>query len=109
MTEDLLRLINSELAYIRKASEKFAQDHPSSGTRLLLGAEGSGDPHVERLIQAFALLTGRVRLKLDDELPEVTDALLNALYPHHLAPMPSMAVVQMNLKTGGTKREVPRG
>ncbi|MGH9676820.1 MAG: type VI secretion system baseplate subunit TssF, partial [Candidatus Acidiferrum sp.] len=54
----------------------------------------SDDPHVERLLQGFAFLAGRIHHKLDDEFPELTDALLNVLYPHYLAPIPSMALIQ---------------
>src|SRR5262249_34913785 len=50
--------------------------------------------HVERLIQAFAFLTGRVHHKLDDEFPELTDALLGVLYPHYLAPVPSCLIAE---------------
>ena len=52
---------------------------------------------MERLIQAFAFLTARVHHKIDDEFPEITDALLSVLYPHYLAPMPSMSIVQFIL------------
>ncbi len=32
--------------------------------------------------------------RLDDEFPELTDALLGVLYPHYLAPVPSCAIAQ---------------
>jgi len=40
------------------------------------------DPHVERLLEGFAFLAARTHLKIDDEFPEITEALLNVLYPH---------------------------
>src|SRR5262249_4111561 len=43
---------------------------------------------------AFALLAGRVQHKLDDDFPELTDALLSVLYPHYLTPIPSLALIQ---------------
>src|SRR5205814_5819034 len=62
-----------------------------------------------RLIEAFSFLAARVRLKLDDDFPELTESLLNILTPHFLAPIPSMSVVQfvldperINLQTGQT-------
>src|SRR5262249_16783374 len=42
-------------------------------------------------------LTARVQQKLDDDFPELTEALLNVLYPHYLAPIPSLAIVQFDL------------
>ena len=76
---------------------EFAAKYPKIAARLLLEADASEDPHVERLIQAFAFLAARVHHKIDDDFPEVTEALLNVLYPHYLAPIPSMSVVQFVL------------
>lgn len=58
---------------------------------------------MERLIEAFALLTGRIQKKLDDEFPQLTDALLEVLYPHFLAPVPSMSIVQLELDPANAK------
>lgn len=85
---------NAELAYIRRLAADFAERYPAAAGRLRLERDNpSQDPHVERLIEAFALLTARVQLRLDDEFPELTDALLSVLYPHYLAPVPSMGIV----------------
>jgi type VI secretion protein, VC_A0110 family len=51
------------------------------------------------MVEAFAFLTGRVALKLDDELPEITESFLNVLYPHYLSPIPSMAIAQLSFGT----------
>ncbi|MFL5342352.1 MAG: type VI secretion system baseplate subunit TssF [Gemmataceae bacterium] len=101
MSEDpLLAFYNRELAYARKQAGQFAQAHPKIAARLRLGADATEDPHVERLIEAFAYLTARTRLKLDDDFPELTEALLGVLYPHYQAPIPSMAVVEFELDPG---------
>ena len=96
MSDRLESRYNDELAFIRRMALEFARDRPKIADRLIIDRESgqSEDPHVERLIEAFAFLTARVRLKLDDEFPELTEALLNTLYPHYLAPIPSMAIVQ---------------
>ena len=49
------------------------------------------DPHVERLLEAFAFLAARVHLKIDDEFPEITEALLNVVFPHYVRPIPAMS------------------
>ena len=113
MTEDLLPYYNRELSYIRRHAGRFAEAHPKVAARLRLGPDGSEDPHVERLLQGFAYLTSRVRHKLDDEFPEITQAILGVLYPHYLAPIPSCAVVQLDLDAGQNELTagltVPRG
>jgi type VI secretion system protein ImpG len=97
MSETLYPYYERELDFIRRLSQEFARQYPAVAGRLLLEPNRSADPHVERLIESFALLAGRIRHKLDDEFPELTDALLTILYPHYLAPIPSMAVVQFDL------------
>ena len=91
MSEELYPYYQAELYFIRKLAQEFARKYPAAAARLQLEPDRSADPHVERLIEAFALLAGRVQLKIDDEFPELTDALLSSLYPHYLAPVPSFA------------------
>jgi type VI secretion system protein ImpG len=97
MSAELLEFYERELSYIRRLAGQFAEEHPKIAERLRLGKEGSVDPHVERLLEGFAYLTARVRQKLDDEFPEITESLLGVLYPHYQAPLPSMAIAQLDL------------
>jgi type VI secretion system protein ImpG len=94
MTEELLPYYNRELAFLRRMGAEFARAHPKIAGRLRLGPDSVEDPHVARLIESAAFLNARIRHKLDDDFPELTDALLGVLYPHYLAPIPSMAIVQ---------------
>lgn len=102
MRDELLGYYERELIFLRRMGAEFAKKYPKIATRLLLDEEKVEDPHVERIIEAFALLSGRVSLKLDDELPEITESFLNVLYPHYLSPIPSMAITQM---TFGNKKD----
>src|SRR5512144_2923323 len=94
MRDELLGYYERELIFLRRMGADFAKRYPKIASRLFLDEEKIEDPHVERMIEAFAFLTSRVALKLDDELPEITESFLNVLYPHYLAPIPSMTIVQ---------------
>lgn len=96
MRDELLGYYERELVFLRRMGADFARRYPKIAARLLLDEEKIEDPHVERMIEAFAFLTGRIGLKLDDELPEITESFLNVLYPHYLAPIPSMAIAQFS-------------
>jgi type VI secretion system protein ImpG len=102
MRNELLTYYNRELTFIRKLAIEYAEDHPDVAARLRISPQsGEGtDPHVERMISAFAFLTARIRQKLDDDFPELAHALLGVLYPHYLAPIPSMAIVEFQLDRG---------
>ena len=97
MSDELLPYYNRELAFIRRLGAEFAETHPKIAGRLRLGSDTAGDPHVERLIEAFAYLNARTRHKLDDDFPEIADAMLGVLYPHYQRPIPPMAVAQFVL------------
>src|SRR4051812_10062214 len=107
MSQALYPYYERELLFIRQLAQEFARQYPAAAGRLLLEPNRSVDPHVERLIEAFSLLTARVQHKLDDEFPELTDALLSVLYPHYLAPVPSMGIVQFDLDMG--RGQLPAG
>lgn len=89
----LLHYYNSELQHLRELGAEFARQYPKVAGRLSLDEFECADPYVERLLEGFAFLTSRIRLKLDAEYPELTQHLLDVIYPHYLAPLPSMALV----------------
>ncbi|ASG25153.1 type VI secretion system baseplate subunit TssF [Nitrospirillum viridazoti] len=110
MPDTFLSFYNQELAAIRRAATRFAGEHPKVAGNLRISPTTVDDPHVARLIESFAYLTARVRQKLDDDFPELTDALLGVLYPHYVTPLPSMAIVQMKAAPELTGSfTVPRG
>ncbi len=79
-----------ELAFLRDMGREFAAANPTIAHML----ESAGaDPDVERLLEGFAFLTGRVRQKLDDEIPELFQSMMSLLWPHYLRPVPSTGVL----------------
>ncbi|QDV32770.1 type VI secretion system baseplate subunit TssF [Tautonia plasticadhaerens] len=94
MDDELLAYYEGELRFLRESGAEFARRYPKVAARLQLDPHGTSDPHVERLLEGCALLTARVRKKLDDEYPEITAGLLEVLYPHLLRPTPPMTIVQ---------------
>ncbi len=94
MADELLPYYEKELAYIRQMGSAFANEHPKIAGRLGINAETIEDPHVSRLIEGFAYLNARIQHKLDDDFPELSDALLEVLFPHYQRPIPSMSIVQ---------------
>jgi type VI secretion system protein ImpG len=92
----LLHYYNRELTHIREVGGEFAAEFPKIAARLGLSGFECADPYVERLLEGFAFLAARVQLKIDDEFPAFTRHLLDMVYPHYLAPTPSMAVVELS-------------
>jgi len=113
MTDELLPYYDKELSYIKRLAGDFADLHPKIASRLRISQDTVEDPHVSRLIESFAYLTARTRRKIEDDFPELSEAILNVLYPHYLAPFPSCAITRFELNrtqielTSGY--EIPRG
>ncbi|EOX8478037.1 type VI secretion system baseplate subunit TssF [Salmonella enterica] len=85
------RYYREELDYLRQLGKLLGREKPYLARFL---AEKEGDPDVERLMEAFAFLSGSLREKLEDEFPEFTHGLINMLWPNYLRPVPSMAVIE---------------
>ena len=102
MDPRLLGYYNRELQHLREMGGEFAREFPKIAGRLGLESLECSDPYVERLLESFAFLTARVQLKIDGEFPRFSQHLLQMVYPHYLAPTPSMAVLEMqpNLSEG---------
>jgi len=82
-----------ELSALRELGKEFSETNPRLAP--FLSVEGQ-DPDVERLLEGFAFLSGRIRQKLDDDLPEFAWSLIKIIWPHFLQTIPSITTVQMN-------------
>jgi len=100
MLDELLPYYENELTSLRSLSKEFAARYPKIAARLSLEGDVCEDPHVERLIESFAFIASRIHKKLDDDFPQITEALLSVLYPHYLRPVPSMSIAQLSPAAG---------
>ena len=100
MDPRLLRAYNEELTYLRESAREFGEEHETVAGRLGLKTPTDPDPYVERLLEGVAFLSARVNLKLQDQFPQFTQHLLQAIQPHYLAPTPSMCVAAFEPQEG---------
>jgi len=111
--EQLLPYYERELGYLRRNLRDFAERYPKIAGRLLISGEVCEDPHIERMIESFALLNARIAKRLDDDYPEFTEALFEVLYPHYLRPFPSCSIARMDVAAAAAQQTgasiVPRG
>jgi len=97
--DPLLHWYLQELTTLRKMGAVFAAQYPKIAARLELTKDECADPHIERLIEAFAFLTGRIQYNIESEFPKFTTALLDNLYPHYLQPVPALTIAQFEIDT----------
>lgn len=111
--EQLLPYYERELGFLRRYAREFSERYPKIAGRLLIAGEVCEDPHIERMIESFALLNSRIAKRLDDDYPQFTEALFEVLYPHYLRPFPSCSIARMDFSGAAaqltTASEIARG
>lgn len=100
MKDDLLAFYERELAWFKQASGHFAENYPKIAANLKLSGDIVEDPHVSRLIESVALLNAKIQSRIDEDFPAITEAMLEHLFPHYLAPIPSMFIVELLASDG---------
>lgn len=105
------RYYDRELQYLHEAGKAFAGAHPEVASALDISGVSDRDPYVERLLEGFAFLSGRIHQRLDDEFPQYTEGLLELLQPDALRPVPAYSVVELTPKPGllRTSTSIPAG
>ncbi|HMO71016.1 MAG TPA: type VI secretion system baseplate subunit TssF [Paracoccaceae bacterium] len=112
MDTRVLRHYEAELAYLRDMGAEFAEAYPKIAARLGMNGTEVVDPYVERLLEGVAFLSARVQLEFELQFPAFTRHLLEIVYPHYLAPTPSMMVVAFTPDANAQMKDgftVPRG
>lgn len=104
--DKLLYYYQQELAYIRTIGPLFSKAHPQIASYLSLDHNPIGDPHVARIIEAFALANARIRCHEFDCSNEVNDALWQFLHPYAFTTIPAFSIVQFRLPDLGYLPEI---
>lgn len=96
-----------QLNALRVEGAEFAKRNP--GLSSYLAKEGQ-DPDVERMLEGFAFLIGKLHQKYDEELPEVAHNLVQLLWPNYIRPVPSYTIIKFDPIKNNTQNEIiPRG
>ncbi len=94
------KYFQDELAYLREMGREFSAAYPALAPLL---SERGGDPDVERLLEGFAFLSGRIREKLDDELPELMLTVSQLLFPQLVRPLPATSILEFEPLPNGLR------
>lgn len=94
------RYYEEEMRYLHEAAKVFAEAHPEQARYLNVDSVSDRDPYVERLFEGFAFLAGRIHKRLDNEMSEFTESLIQLLHPHFLKPIPACSIVEFESEPG---------
>ena len=90
----------AELRLLHDTAQEFARAYPEEAGMLNLNEVKDRDPYIERLLEGMAFLTAQIRQHIDDDIPEISETLLNQLWPHFLRPFPSASIVNFTPRIG---------
>lgn len=90
----------AELRLLHDSALEFARAYPEQAGMLNLNEVKDRDPYIERLLEGMAYLTAQIRQHIDDDIPEISETLLNQLWPHFLRPFPSASIVNFTPRIG---------
>ncbi|MDR2394372.1 MAG: type VI secretion system baseplate subunit TssF [Treponema sp.] len=100
---ELLDYYRDNLTYLRNLSAEFSAEFPKIAGRLGLGEFECEDPYIERLLEGTAFLSARVEKKLDEGYTNLLESILNSVAPSTLYPIPSGAVLELDLNYSNEK------
>ncbi len=98
---------DAEMRLLQETAQEFARAYPEKAGMLNLQEVKDRDPYVERLLEGMAFLTAQVKQRIDDDVPEISEALLSHLWPHFLRPFPSLTIVQFSPRQGQLQQTQP--
>ena len=82
---------DNELSYLNKLEQYVATEKPQLINQI---SEKVRDPDAARLLDGIAYLSGNLREQIDRQFPELTNSLVNMLWPAYARPFPSMTVME---------------
>ena len=112
--ESLLKYYELELGMLRTHQQEFGVRYPGVAGALGLTGNSCQDPHIERLIEAYALCNARTAKKIDDARHVFTESMLEVNFPHYLRPFPACSIALVDARgVPGQARDgidvLPRG
>ena len=96
MSDSLLAWYERELGFLRSGGRRFAEEHPQLARHMGLSYDAISDPHVARVIESFALLNARLARQLSEDSTQISNNLLQILFPLVLQSLPSVSILKVS-------------
>ncbi len=94
--ESILKYYQDELEFLVESGKAFTKQYPTLAKTLDFSSFSSNDPDTQRLIESIAFLNAKLQKQLDEQAPEISQQILNAIYPQFIAPIPSFTIMNFS-------------
>lgn len=100
-----------QLSILHRDMQTFAEQYPEQARLLNLKELNDKDPHVERLLEGVAFMNALIQRRMDADLPEISQTLLEQFNPQLIRPLPSMTIMQASPRFGQVQKlsVIPKG
>ncbi len=96
-----------ELAHLRELAAEFGRERPEIAP---LVSGPMADASVERVLEGTAFLCALLRMKVDDDLPEIIHEVTRNTQPQYLRPIPATTIIAFTPKANCTETHfIPAG
>lgn len=92
MSNQQLQYYLKEIEYLNEEGKTFAAQYPQIANKLGIHLNEFRDPHIAKLVQSFAFLTGRITQKIDTQFNYINQNILQILAPHLVYDTPSISI-----------------
>lgn len=108
MNDNHILYYHKEIDELAKARQKFIERFPKLAPFL---SNTSKDPDIERLIENFAILTSKIKMELDQNIPSIAESLINIIAPNYTSSIPSMCMQEFSLNSNSEINSliIPKG
>ncbi len=89
---------DAEMRLLNEAAIAFSKTYPEQASMLNLTEVRDRDPYIERLLEGMAYLTAHIRSRIDDDVPEISQTLINQMWPQFIRPFPSATIIEFSTK-----------
>ncbi len=108
MSNQQLQYYLKELEYLNEEGQTFAAQYPHIASKLGIHLNEFRDPHMSKLIESFAFLTGRISQKIDTQFNYINQNILQILAPHLVYDTPGHGIFQLTPSPKNTGYVIPR-
>ncbi len=101
----------AEMRRLLDSAAEFARNYPEQASHLNINDVNDRDPYIERLLEGSAYLAAVLKKRIDDDIPDISETLLQHLWPDFLKPFASATIMQITPRPGqaGHGIMVPEG
>lgn len=109
MNKKQLQYYLKELEYLNQEGQIFAAQYPQVADKLGIHLNEFRDPHLSKLVQSVAFLTGRVAQKIDDQFNYINQNILQIISPHLIYTTPGCTILKFNIQDKNSQQIIPKG